>query len=256
MFDLFKSKDFKVGLVLGGGGARGFAHLGAVKALQEKGIEFDVISGVSAGAIAGAFLATGLGPEEALNKLKNKGIFNFSRLHLPVNGLLKLDGLEKELKKYIKVENIEDCEIPFIIGMSNLNEGRIEYVNEGPLIKTVLASSSIPVLFSPIEMNGFQYVDGGLFDNLPVKPLKGKCEKIIAVNISPINKADKLENLVQISKRMFQLGVNQHSEINKKDADIVIEPDGLREYDILAGGSADDLFTIGYEHTKNQTINL
>ena len=87
------SKKYKYGFVLGGGGARGFSHLGAIQALIEKGIKPDVISGVSAGSIVGAFLASGLTPNETLELLKNKGVFNFSKIHFPISGLLSLDGI-------------------------------------------------------------------------------------------------------------------------------------------------------------------
>lgn len=221
--------------MLGGGGARGFCHLGVMKALEEKGFTINAISGVSAGAIAGAFYCAGVSPNETLDILKEKRFFDFSRIHLPIDGLLSLEGLEDQLNKAIPTKNIEDLETPLYVAVTNLNDGDIEYKNHGPLGKTVLASASLPVLFSPVTMEGKQYVDGGVLDNFPVKPVLEDGLPIVGVNVSPLNKLPHLENLIQITQRMFQLGVNKQTEINKLKCNYVIEPEGLRKYDILDG---------------------
>ena len=240
----------KINLVLGGGGARGFCHLGVIKALNEKGYTINAISGVSAGAIAGAFYCAGISPDETLDILKEKRFFDFSRIHLPIDGLLSLEGLEDQLNKAIPHKNIEDLETTLFVAVTNLNDGDIEYKDHGPLGKTVLASASLPVLFSPVSMNGKQYVDGGVLDNFPVKPFAEESLPIVGVNVSPLNKLPHLENLIQITQRMFQLGVNKQTEINKLKCNYVIEPEGLRKYDILDGSKADELFNIGYEYAS------
>jgi NTE family protein len=250
------SKKYKYGFVLGGGGARGFSHLGAIQALIEKGIKPDVISGVSAGSIVGAFLASGLTPNETLELLKNKGVFNFSKIHFPISGLLSLDGLEKEIDNNIQFKNIEDLPTPFIVAVTNLNDGVIEYKSSGPLGRTVLSSSSIPILFKPVEMNGIQYVDGGVIDNLPIAPIIDDCETIFGFSIMPISKIKRFENLIQIAQRMFQVSISKQAENNKKLCDYVFEPKGLRKFDILDGSKADQLFEIGYNEVKKTEINL
>ena len=173
------AKKYKTGLVLSGGGTRGFAHLGVIAALNELGIQPDVISGVSAGAIVGAFIAAGKNPEEILEIFKRGWFFQYTQIHLPVYGLLKLDGLKELIDKEIEVKRIEDLQIPLHICISNLNKGRVEYRDKGPIGSTVLASSSIPVLFAPVKLGVFHYVDGGLMDNIPVEPVKDDCEQLI-----------------------------------------------------------------------------
>ena len=135
------SKKFKTGLVLSGGGTRGFAHLGAIAALKEQGITPDIISGTSAGAIVGAFIASGKSPEEVHKLLKMGGFFRYTKMHLPVDGLLRLDGLKEVLEKEISYKTVEELPIPLYITVSNLNKGVVEYLNEGPLSETVLAFS-------------------------------------------------------------------------------------------------------------------
>jgi NTE family protein len=178
----------------------------------------------------------------------------YSKLQYPRYGLFSLVGLEKELKNHIKVKNIEDLKIPLFIAVSNLNDGRVEYIKEGNLIKYLMASASIPVLFSPIKMNDIMYVDGGLFDNLPISPLLNKCDKIIAVNVSPIQKIEKFDNLVQVASRTFQLGVHSNIIRHKEKCSLLIEPTGLRDYEILNGHKAQEIFKLGYDYTKNLQI--
>lgn len=238
---------YKNGLVLSGGGTRGFAHLGVVEALYEMGIQPDVISGTSAGSIAGAFLAAGRKPREILEIFKQGSFFNYTKLQIPRDGLMKLDGLKELIGKEIQAKNIEDLPIPLFIAVSNLNTGEVEYRNRGPLGETVLASSSIPILFAPVKMDGNQFVDGGLLDNIPIEPIKLDCEKIIVCNISPINPKDNFKNLVQIATRTFYMSVNANMGKVKKYATYYVEPKGIDEYEILSRTHADELFELGYQ---------
>ncbi len=243
-------KKYKTGLVLSGGGTRGFAHLGVIAALHEKGIKPDVISGVSAGAIVGAFIAGGKSPEETLKIFKKGWFFKYTKLHIPIDGLLKLDGLKEVIQKEISAENIEDLKIPFFVGISNLNKGIVEYKNSGLLGEIILASSSIPILFSPVVIAGYSYVDGGLMDNIPINPIKNDCGQIIVSNISPVNPLEKIKNLVQIATRTFHMSVNANLPEVRKYATTFIEPTGIDNFDILGRTHADELFELGYNSTK------
>lgn len=240
---------YKTGLVLSGGGTRGFAHLGVVAALTEKGIHPDVISGVSAGAVVGAFIAAGKSPQEILENFKKGWFFKFTKLQFPIDGLLKLDGLKEFVQKEIEVENIEDLEIPLFIAIANLNKGTIEYKNSGNVGDIVLASSSIPVLFSPVKIGDDLYVDGGVLDNIPIGPIKDSCEKLIVCNISPLSPNAKMKNLVQIATRSFYINVNANVGKIKNAATVFIQPEGIDKYDILNRAHADELFEMGYNST-------
>ena len=243
-------KKYKTGLVLSGGGTRGFAHLGVIAALFEKGIKPDIISGVSTGAIVGAFIAGGKTPEEILEIFKKGWFFKYTKLHIPIDGLLKLDGLKEVIRKEIPVKNIEDLKIPFFIGISNLNKGIIQYKNRGSLAEIVLASSSIPILFSPVIIGRDSFVDGGLMDNIPIHPIKNDCEQIIVSNISPVNPKAKVKNLVQIATRTFYMSVNANMKEVRKHATVFIEPTGIDKFDILSRSHADELFELGYNSAK------
>ncbi len=247
-----KRKKFKTGLVLSGGGARGFAHLGAIMALEEQGIKADIIAGVSAGSIVGAFYAAGYEPEKLFHHFKKKGLFSLSKFNIPTTGLLSLAGLEMEIREKIPQENIEELPIPLIVGISNFSLGRMEYHMQGNIALKVRASSSIPVLFTPVKIDEHWYVDGGLYDNLPVKPLRRHCERIIAINVNPINEVHKFRNLKEVAIRTFHLTVDARIQQVKPLADLLIEPQELAEYDILDSSKAREMFEIGYRATKDQ----
>lgn len=247
-------KKYNTGLVLSGGGTRGFAHLGVIAALKEKGIQPDVICGTSVGAIVGAFTAAGKSPDEVMKIFKKGGFFKYTKLHIPTDGLMKLTGLQEVIQKEITYKNIEELPLPFWLAVSNLNKGIVEYKNSGSLDQLVLASSSIPVLFAPVEVNGQTYVDGGLMDNMPVEPVKNDCEHIITVNISPINPHGKFTNLVQIALRTFYMSVNVNTGNVKKQSTLYLEPRGIDTYDLLSLSRADELFELGYQALKDKKI--
>ncbi len=247
---------YNIGFVLSGGGARGFAHLGIAEGLRERGIVPDIISGVSAGAIAGAFLASGKSPREAFEIVKKGGLFTYTKLQIPRDGLLRLDGLQKMLRSEIPYDRLEDLPIPLYAGTANLTTGDMEYRNSGPLIKTILASASIPVLFSPVELDGCLFADGGLLNNIPVEPLIGKCRKIVVSNISPLEKPAQVSGLIQVIIRTFLMSIHARVHIALDHADLYIEPSELTSFEVLSVSHADETFRIGYETIQKMDDSL
>ncbi|HKK09386.1 MAG TPA: patatin-like phospholipase family protein [Bacteroidales bacterium] len=247
-------KKYKIGIALGGGGARGFAHLGVLKALEERGIKPDIISGASAGSIVGGFYADKKTPEEIFKIIKEKGFFKYTNFNIPKTGLVGLEGLEKQIDEDLSVENIEDLAVPFFAAVTNLNAGRVEYFDKGDASSVIKASSAIPVLFSPVEMNGALYADGGILDNVPVAPLSDICEKTIAVDISPLTEMKTIENLFQIALRTFQLSVNKSSKDLEKRCDLLISLEECSRFDLLNTNNAKELYDIGYDYVMNADL--
>jgi NTE family protein len=246
----------KIGIALSGGGVKGFAHLGVLKALEEKGIEADVLAGVSAGAIVGSFIAAGKKPLEVMELINESDFFDFAKLSLPDRGIFTLDNMTENLEKSLGIKSFEELKIPFYVGAANLERARMEYFDKGDLIKIIQASSSIPVLFSPVEINGELYVDGGLFENLPVNPLLDKCDILIAVNVMPVNLNEKLDSITDIAVRTFQLKTIVNAEELKAKADIFIEPTGIEKYNILNTKYSQELYDLGYNYCKNLDITI
>lgn len=244
--------EYQIGLVLGGGGARGIAHLGVLQALEEAQIKPQIISGVSAGAIVGAFYANGHAPLKILDIIKSKGIFEYARPQLFSGGFLKMEGLKSSLDEHLTVGYLEDLEIKTIIATTNLESGLCEFRSEGPLGSWVTASSSIPVLFEPITIEGQAYVDGGLSTNFPVKPLLDKCEQIIGVNVSPLSREGKLKSVWDIAGRVFEISINSDLQDLQKHCDLYIRPDGIEKYSLFNIKKADDIFELGYEAAQKK----
>ncbi|MFP4020688.1 MAG: patatin-like phospholipase family protein [Halanaerobium sp.] len=246
----------KIGIALSGGGVKGFAHLGVLKALEEKGIEADLLAGVRSGAIIGSFIAAGKKPAEVMDLINENDFFDFAKLTLPDRGIFTLDNMTENLEKSLGVKTFEELKIPFYVGAANIEKARMEYFSSGELIKIIQASSSIPVLFSPVEINGDLYVDGGLFENLPVNPLLNKCDKLIAVNVMPVNLEEKIESITDIAIRTFQLKTAANAMELREKADIYIEPTGIARYNILNTKYSQELYELGYNYCKNLEIEI
>ncbi|WP_224490379.1 patatin-like phospholipase family protein [Robertkochia flava] len=251
-----QAKPYKYGFVLGGGGARGFAHLGAIKALKERGIEPDIISGVSAGAVAGAFIAAGKTPEETHEAVKALSMMDLTNFQMPKTGLFNLDKLGALLQSKLGKIDLKELKIPMIVGATDILNARVTYFREGDLSEIVQASASIPVLFSPVKIDDLYYADGGVFSNIPLAPLKSCCEYTIVINISPMDKIKELGNIANIAARTFQLSVNGQNSTIKSQCDIYIEPPELSSFPIFDTQKADELFEIGYSHALNMELNL
>ncbi len=253
-FQIFRKRPYKNGLVLGGGGTRGFAHLGVIRALQEKGVSIDAISGVSAGAIIGAFIASGMTPVQVMEILVDHKLWDFTKIRFPKKGLMDLSRLGVLLDEYLEPRSFKDLKTPLWVALSNLNRGKVEYHNEGNLVEKVLASASIPILFNPVDITGTTYVDGGLFDNLPVAPIEKQCKRIIGVNISPVDEIKEFNNVLEIAARTFQLNDKSNTRKNSKRCSVYIEPPELRNYGLLDTENAPKLFEIGYQYALKMNI--
>lgn len=243
---------YKIGLVLSGGGARGLAHLGVLKALDERRIKVDIILATSAGALAAAFYADGYAPEEILELFSKKKIFELIHIRIPRMGLLKADGIKNILNNNLRTKNIEDLKIPVIIAVTNFLEGKIEYRSKGNLVNALVASSSIPFLFEVAEIDQIPYIDGGVMDNLPINPIRNKCKKCIAVHVNPVGRQENIKGLFQIAERAFHLALNSEIVYKKLEVDLFVEPHELTNYGFLDIKKAKEIFNIGYEEAIRQ----
>jgi NTE family protein len=248
-------EKYNIGLVLSGGGARGFAHLGLIQALNEAGIFPDIISGTSAGALAGVLYADGYTPKEILHLMNTGSRLDFMRPALPREGLLQIGGIIKILKSCLSAKTFEELKIPLYVTATDLNNGRAEYFSSGNLIDPVIASASIPVLFQPVMINDIYYVDGGVLDNLPVKPLENKCRYLIGSFVNPVGYMEKCSGLINIAERTFMLSMSKEIHEKAKKFDLFVAPPELRNFKILDPEKAEDLFELGYRATKEK-LNL
>ena len=234
--------------VLSVGGARGFAHLGVIKALQEFGVQINEISGVSAGAVMGAFICDGFHPEEIKeiflrNKLKKSPNFYSWR-----EGLFLLTDLEKTLKNNLRSKKIEQLKNPLYITVCNVQNGQKEIFQAGDLVKSLLATCSVPGIFPPVEINGNKYADGGINCNFPTAPLETKSEPIVGISVNPSFNYDKKNGLLLNLDRTINIMLRQMSESNFKNCKLFIEPDELYQFQIFENNQVQQIFSIGYNH--------
>jgi NTE family protein len=245
-----RKKKYNIGLVLSGGGVRGFAHVGVLKALNEAGIYPDVISGVSAGAMAGALYADGHTPDDILKMFTDTKLFKYLEFTIPRQNLLKMTKLTRVLSENLKAKKFEELKIPLYVAATDLNNGKCDFFSSGDLLKTVIASATVPVLFPPIIINGITYVDGGVLNNFPVEPIVKKCDLLIGVNVNPVGCQDVFKSLMGIAERSFQLCFAATLPRKIKKCHIFIEPAGLAKYKLLDITKKKEIFQLGYESAK------
>lgn len=247
----------QVGLALSGGAARGIAHLGVLKAFDEIGIKVDIISGVSSGAIAGVFYAAGFSPEEILQLVKELRIYRIMRPAFGQIGILHQDEVEKLYIKHLGADaTFEELKIPVIISATEMNEGVTAYFSSGNLIKPLIASSAVPVLYRPVAYNGMLLNDGGLLNNMPIDPLEGNCDIKIGVHTNPVNHQARITTLRSMIERTVHLAINNNVKPRIPQCDFFIEPQDLKYYRLMSFSKADEIFEIGYRYTMNLKENL
>ncbi len=242
----------KIGISLSGGGARGIAHIGVLKALEENGISPEVMVGTSAGSIVGALYAAGYESDKMLEFLKDVSILKIFRVGLPNRGLASLNYLESLLQEALPDDNFSVLKKKLFIGIANLLTGKLEIISSGPLHQVIIASSSIPLIFKAIKLGDNLYVDGGAIDNMPVQPLKGLSDVIIGVNVMPIVPIDEKEvsSMIGIAARCFEMAIWSNSKPNLQQCDIIIEPTGITQYSIFQFNKYQELYEIGYEAAR------
>ncbi len=244
-----KTLKYNIGIVLSGGAARGFTHLGVLKALEEFDMKPDIISGVSAGAIAGVLYADGYSPEEILQIYTRKSIFEFMQMTIPKTGFFKPSGLKETLIKYLRAKTFKQLKIPLVVTATNILAGKSEYFREGDLVEAVLASSSVPVIFEAVMINKIPYVDGAVMNNFPVEPLVDQCKKLIGVYINPTGQIEQLSGMIHIAERAFHLAIASEMRPKQHLFDIFIEPKEITNYSLIDLKKAPELFEMGYKKT-------
>ncbi len=243
--------EYRTGLVLSGGGARGFAHAGAIKALAEVGIKPDIVAGVSAGSIAAVMYAAGIEPEKMLELFLNARFSDFCELGVPKDGFFHLDRFKTFLRRHIPYANLEDLPIPTVIGATDLDNGRKVAFESGSLPERVVASCSIPIVFKPVKIDGVRHVDGGVLHNLPAWTIRDRCKYLIGVNCSPLSKTPVSNSLIDIALRSYELMAKTNVVADMELCDIVIRTDEIAKYKVFNLKQIEKVFESGYRDTMN-----
>ncbi len=244
----------QIGLVLSGGGARGLAHIGILKGLGEMGIRPDVISGASSGALIGALFAEGYTPEEILDLVKQHTPSNV--ILMAFNGFLSASGLLRIVESAIPKNSFESLQIPLFVTSTDINAGMAVAFSEGPLHQLLVASSSIPGLFSPVKHGDRYLVDGGVADNLPAHCIRQQCDRVIGSHVNRFGHAKYQEKgKLDIIERCFHLAIADTVSASAGLCDFLLEPD-LHRFNMFELKYADQIYEVGYKSVMKEKGKL
>ncbi|MBD1263147.1 patatin-like phospholipase family protein [Maribacter polysiphoniae] len=242
------------GLVLSGGGMRGVAHIGVIKALEESGKYPTHISGTSAGAIVGVLYAGGIGWEEILHFFKTIPIFHTHNYALGKPGFIDSSKFYTDFKKLLPEDDFKALKMPFFVTATDIIKGSLKIFDSGEVIRPVLASASFPGVFTPTKIGESYYIDGGVINNFPVEPLKESCDEIIGSFVNPLKKikVEDLKHSYNIADRAYKIKITYESLVKFADCDVVIFPEKLCDFGTFDVRDIDTIFQIGYSKAKSK----
>jgi len=216
----------KIALALGGGAARGFAHIGVIKALESHGIVPDMVIGTSSGSLVGALYASGYGGfdlQRTALQLDDTIIADWS---LPDRGFIKGEALQNFVNQAVQNRPMEKLNKPFAVVATDLQSGEPVVFRTGNTGMAVRASSSVPGVFQPVTISGREYVDGGLVSPVPVRAARAiGADLVIAVYISNNPRLGKTKDSVDVMLQTFAIMGQSIASYELSEADIVIRPD-------------------------------
>lgn len=239
-------KTYKLGLALSGGGAKGFAHIGVFKLLEECGLMPDVIVGTSAGALMGSLFADGYSADEIKELFSGREFSEFAQLQIPKSGLFDSKRFRHFLRRHLRAKTFEELKIPLVVVATDLDNGVSHEFRTGPIVEAVTASCSIPIIFSPVVINGVHYVDGGLFHNFPVSIIREECDRVIGVNVSPLIPQKYKQTVFHIAERSYHYMFRANTLEDREMCDVLIEAEEFGLYKTFDLENVDLIANIGY----------
>lgn len=217
----------KVGLVLGGGAARGFAHIGVIQVLEEAGVRPSLVVGTSAGSLVAAFYASGKTGAQLQQIAESMEEATFADWTLPIfsRGMLRGEALARYVSTQVNGRLIENMPLPLGIVATDLNSGQGVLFRRGDTAMAVRASSAVPALFQPVKISGREYVDGGLVSPVPVRYARQMgAELIIAVDISSAPESNAASDTLEILLQTFSIMSKSINSFELREADVVVRP--------------------------------
>lgn len=226
------------------------AHLGLIRAMEERGLKISMISGTSVGAIIGAMYCNGRTVEEMLDFFRATPLFKYNYVTLQKPGFVNTDRYYKGFHEGIGTSRFEDLKKPLFVMTTNLEKGELRVFCEGELISPVLASAALPPYFSPVRIEDELYGDGGVMNNFPTEPLSDKVDLIFGSNVSMVRDVVRREirSSLQLVQRTMDLMLFAMNKPKLETCDLLFQPYALEEIGILDKKKIDEAYKIGYEH--------
>jgi len=243
-----------IALALSGGGNRGAIHIGVLHAFDVNNIKIDAISGTSAGAIVGAMYCAGHSAMELKAILESQTIGKMLHFSIKKTSIANLNGLRKVLTEHIPNNSYDSLIRKLYVCASNMEDARFEIFTSGDLFTHVCASACVPIIFEPIIINDKHYIDGGLFNNLPVDPLLNNYHTVIGVHVNNY-KISGPYNMKTIASQIFSTVIKENVKRNMPKCDYVINPELEKSYLTFSKNNTNILFNIGYKAGMEFLIN-
>lgn len=247
-----------LGLVLSGGGSRGLAHIGVIRALLEHGIVPDCVAGVSAGALVGALYAAGYRPPKMLEFFRVTDPFSLKNVTLSKPGIWDTEKIVPAFQRWFPDDLFDTLQRPLRILATDLQRGEGVIFDRGPLILPLLASSSVPMVFSPTEIDGRWYGDGGIVDNFPARLIADRCDVLLGVHVSPMRevKPAQLANSLNVLERALEVGMFARAKEDFTRCALVLRPAGLERFGLFETKRLTEIEAAGYAAAKEQMAQI
>ncbi|WP_417354127.1 patatin-like phospholipase family protein [Flavobacterium sp.] len=256
-----KFDNSTIGLIFSGGGSKGIAHAGVLKFFDEIGIKPSHLAGTSSGAIVSSLYAHGKSPEEILEFFKSIYFFHWKHFTFRKAGFIDSEAFKSYFHSAFGETLIGEMKYRMHITATDLVSGKLKIFGpETKIADAVLASSAFPGIISPYEIDGKIYSDGGIINHFPTDVLQGRCETLIGIYVSPIQKIgdDDLKSIKSVTTRAYDL-LSANSNMQKFTlCDWVISPDELALYSTFETNKQkmEEIFNIGYESAKKSYEDL
>lgn len=239
----------KFGLALGGGAARGFTHIGVIRALEEAQLVPACVAGTSAGSLVGALYCAGFDSHRIEEEARNMKWGDLVQMTFPRMGLVKTDKLSELVQGLIGDINISDLKLPFAAIAVDLVTGEERVLREGPVSTAVRASCGLPGVFVPVERDGELLVDGGVRNSVPANVARSLGADFVVgidLNADNVGKDDSIDNVVDVLARTMGILMYSTSDIGRRNSDIFLQPD-LVGFSYHSMGRIDEAIARGYE---------
>ncbi|MBA6154023.1 patatin-like phospholipase family protein [Gelidibacter maritimus] len=246
-----------IGLVLSGGGMRGAAHIGVLRALEEHQIDPTYIAGSSAGAIVGSLFAYGYNWEEILTFFKDVQILNIRKYAINKPGFIDAEKFYDEFKVYLEEDDFSFLKKELFVTATNILKGKLRVFEKGELIKPVLASAAFPGLFAPVKIKSSYYIDGGALNNFPLDAIKKKCDRLIGVYVDGFDVLGikELKHSHHVVERVFRIKSVLENQHKFTECDLMILPSELNGFGTFDKKNIDAIVEIGYKAAKEAILN-
>ncbi len=215
----------RIALALGGGAARGFAHIGVIEVLEENGIHPDIVTGTSAGSLVAALYASGRTGKELENIAVNMDESALTDWSFPGRGLIRGEALAHYVREQTGNKPLEQMKIPLGIVATDLDSGKPIVFRRGDVGTAVRASSAVPAVFQPVKIGAHEYVDGGLASPVPVRSARDMgADIVIAVDISQLPDGGDTSNALHMLLQTFSIMSRSINDLELKEAEVVLRP--------------------------------